>query len=142
MKMKKLITLIAVCMMASVLPALAETTNAATGQGGIKNARENMTPEQRTAKIEEHIKRLEEHKARATSNGRTELVNAIQGMIDALNKLKGVVGSKDKESIKNAMEQVRTAKAALEKVVPEKVRENRAKGACDRANKKQDENSL
>jgi molecular chaperone DnaK (HSP70) len=144
MKMKKLITMVAVCMMASFLPVMAGTPKGTDGADGnkIKNAEERMTPEQRTAKIEEHIKRLEEHKARATSNGRTEVVNAIQGMIDALNNLKGVVGSKDRDSIKGAMEQVKTARVALQKLIPEKAKENRSKGVGERTGKKQGGNGL
>ena len=142
--MKKLITVIAICMMAYALPAAAESSkgSTATGTGEVKNTEKNMTPEQRVAKIEERIKKLEEHKARASGNGRTEVVSALQGMIDALNNLKGVAGSKDRESIKGAMEKVKTARAALEKAAPRNAKENCSKPGGDKAGKTQNKNSL
>ncbi|MFA6291725.1 MAG: hypothetical protein WC637_08085 [Victivallales bacterium] len=146
--MKKLIITVAVCMMVSVLSAIAGTADgtAGGGAGGIKGAEERLTPEQRTARIEERIKKLEEHKSKANSNGRTEVVSALQGMIDALNNLKGVIGSKDRESIKGAMEKVKTAREALMKLAPGKTGEkcNKAggKAAGDKAGKTPNKNSL
>ncbi len=128
--MKKLITMIAVCMMAYVLPAAAETSSGSVGTGAaeVKSKAERLTPEQRIAKIDERIKKLEEHKAKASSNGKADIANAVQGLIDALNNLKGVIGSQNKESIKGAAEQVKTARAALKELVPQK-----AKGSCSKA---------
>lgn len=142
--MKKFITLVVLCMMAYALPATAETASGSTGNaaGEVKGAKEHMTPEQRTAKIEERIKKLEEHKAKATSNGKTDIANAVQGLIDALNNLKGVVVSKNRDSIKSAIEQVKTARAALEKLVPAKIKEKCKKAVGDKANKSQGKNSL
>lgn len=142
--MKKFITLVVLCMMAYALPAAAETASGSTGNaaGEVKGAKEHMTPEQRIAKIEERIKKLEEHKARATSNGKTDIANAVQGLIEALNNLKGVVGSKNRDSIKSAIEQVKTSRAALEKLIPAKAKEHCSKGSGDNANKTKGKNSL
>ena len=144
MSATKMITLIAVCMMASVIPALAEPPNGSTGNGTseIKNLGERMTPEERITKIDERIKKLEEHKSRANSNGKTDIANAIQGMIDALNNLKGVIGTKNKDSIKSAIEQVKTARAALEKIAPPNAKENCSKTGGNKTNKTQGKNSL
>jgi hypothetical protein len=140
--MKKLIALTVICMAASVLPALAETADkpTAAGSGGIRGA-ENMSPEQREAKIDERIKKLEEHKARAVGNGKTEIANAIQGLIDAFKNLKSVMGSKNRESIRAAIEEIETARDALEKLVPGRAKERCSKGDNNKETKKQGKNS-
>ncbi len=142
--MKKLITVFAICMMAYALPATAESSKGSTakGTGEVKNTEKNMAPEQRIAKIEERIKKLEEHKAKATSMGKTDIADAVQNLIDALNNLKGVIGSKNRDSIKGAIEQVKTARSVLEKLMPAKAKGQCSKSGGNNANKTQGKNSL
>ena len=71
----------------------------------------------------ERIKKLDEHKAKATSAGKTDIVNAIQGLEDALKNLKNSANAKDKEAFKAAHEKVKAAREALKNAIPEKVRE-------------------
>ncbi|HBC86711.1 MAG TPA: hypothetical protein DCZ94_07145 [Lentisphaeria bacterium] len=119
--MKKLIALIGVCMLAYITPASAETTGETeTGKNAAKCEGKRPSPEQIAAKIDERIKKLDEHKAKATSAGKTDIVNAIQGLEDALKNLKN---AKDKEAFKAAHEKVKAAREALKNAIPEKVKE-------------------
>ncbi len=124
--MKKLIAVIGICMLGYILPAAAETANGTTqgtetGNTGV--AKRHFDPEKIAAKIDERIKKLEAHKAKAASAGKTDIVNAIQALEDALNNLKSAVNAKDKNAVKTAHEKVKAAREALKNALPEKIKE-------------------
>ncbi len=125
--MKKLIAAaIGLFILGYIIPASAGTTDEAAagncaGKGEV--GKRKCNPEQIAAKIDERIKKLEEHKTKATEAGRSDIVNAIQALEDALKKAKEAINSKDKEAFKAAMEQRKTAAEALKKLIPDDVKE-------------------
>ncbi|HCE41964.1 MAG TPA: hypothetical protein DET40_00255 [Lentisphaeria bacterium] len=138
--MKKLIAAaIGLCMIGYAIQTSAENTCGTenkAGNGPAKCEKNRPSPEQVAAKIDERLKKLEEHKTKASSAGKTDIVNAIQGLEDALKNLRQAASAKDKEKFKAAMEQVKTAREALKNLVPEKVKERvkNRKGNSDTGN--------
>ncbi|OGV48092.1 MAG: hypothetical protein A2X49_12835 [Lentisphaerae bacterium GWF2_52_8] len=94
---------------------------AATNDGNaVSKKHEKCSPEEILAQIEERTKKLEARKAKAESAGKTDVANAVQAVIDALNKMKAAISSKDKESIKAAHEQLKSARSTLRALCPKK----------------------
>ncbi|MFZ2654510.1 MAG: hypothetical protein WAX69_06300 [Victivallales bacterium] len=125
--MKKLIAVVGICMLGYILPAAAEnSTSPEANAPSVQDGKRHCDPAQIVAKIDERLKKLEEHKAKATSNGKTDISNAVQGVIDALNNVKSAINAKDKAAGKAAREQLKTAREALKALIPEKVKERHA----------------
>ncbi len=127
--MKKLIAVIGLCMMACIIPASAENTIGVApgiGNGSEKCKKEHPSPEKIIARIDERLKKLEEHKAKAASNGKTEIVSAIQNLENALNNVKDAINVKDRDAVKTAKGQVKSAREALRNLIG-KAKEHHAK---------------
>ncbi len=122
--MRKLTTIIGICLIACVTHAKTEgnqapaTTTSKANQGQCQGqygkAGKNFDSGKILARIQEALTKRQAEEQQATSNGRADVAAAIQKIINDLNNMVTALNGKDKAAFKAANEQRKQDREALE----------------------------
>ena len=128
--MKKLTAIIAICLIGCITQAqpstcTASTASVSTGKGQSEKGQKQFDPQEILSKIDKALTERQAELQKATSNGRTDIANALQKIITDLNSMKTALNNKDRDAFKTANEQREKDREALESLRKSDRQENK-----------------